>query len=89
MAEGHRILLTKEHAPMIEKAEALRPLGAEYPGGMTRMAHHFSLAPKAVSAIIPGARNEEQLSENVAASGKGGLSQEWRKRIDAVRADWS
>ncbi len=74
---------------MIEKAEALRPLGAEYPGGMARMAHHFSLAPKAVSAIIPGARNVKQLSENVAAAGGGGLSAEWRERIDAVRANWN
>ncbi len=73
---------------MIDRAERLRPLGEEYPGGMTRMAHHFSLAPQAVSAIIPGARNVNQVCENVAASGNGALSPQWRGRVDGVRSRW-
>ena len=72
----------------IEQAEELRELAADYPGGMTRMAHHFSLAPPAISCIIPGARNSVQLRDNVAASDGAPLSAEMRRRIDAVRAGW-
>jgi aryl-alcohol dehydrogenase-like predicted oxidoreductase len=72
----------------IEKAEALRPIGAAYPGGMTRMALHYSLTPQAISAIIPGARTLAQLEENVAASNGVGLPSSVRERIEAVRARW-
>jgi len=44
----------------IEMAEDLRHIAAAYPGGLTRLALHFSLAPHAVSCIIPGARNKAQ-----------------------------
>jgi aryl-alcohol dehydrogenase-like predicted oxidoreductase len=37
------------------------------------MALHFSLTPKAISAIIPGARAFDQLKENVSASNGVGL----------------
>ena len=58
----------------IEMAEALRPLGVAYDGGMTRMAHHFSLTPQAIMTIIPGARTIAQLEENVEASNGVGLA---------------
>ncbi len=73
----------------IEMAERLRPLGSEYEGGMTRMAHHFSLTPRAISAIIPGARTLEQLEENVAASNGAELSYKIREKIDNVRIEWN
>ena len=73
----------------IKMAERLRPLGAEYGGGMTRMAHHFSLTPRAISAIIPGARTLEQLEENVAASNGVGLPHEIRQKIEQIRIKWS
>jgi aryl-alcohol dehydrogenase-like predicted oxidoreductase len=88
IAEGHRILLSEDRGPMIQKAEDLRGLGEDYPGGMTRMAHHFSLTPRAVSAIIPGARTQEQLQQNVSASNGRGLPEGWRERIDQIRAGW-
>ena len=87
--EGHRAHLAGEKMMRrIEKAEQLRPLGETYEGGMTRMAHHFSLAPRAVSAIIPGARTIAQLEENVAASNGTGLAQGIRKEIDRIRSRW-
>jgi aryl-alcohol dehydrogenase-like predicted oxidoreductase len=72
----------------IELAEDLRPLGEEYDGGLTRLAHHFCLTPRAVSATIPGARTLEQLEDNVSASNRSGVSQEYRVKIDRVRTQW-
>jgi len=82
---GHRALLDGDRmAENIRKAEMLRPIAEAYEGGMTRMAHHFCLAPRAMSAIIPGARTIEQLEENVSASNSYGLPAETRAAIDAL-----
>jgi aryl-alcohol dehydrogenase-like predicted oxidoreductase len=70
-------------------AEDLRPLGDEYEGGQARLAHHFCLTPRAVSATIPGARTICQLESNVAASNGSGLPATYRGEIDRVRARWA
>ncbi|MGC9468579.1 MAG: aldo/keto reductase [Anaerolineae bacterium] len=71
---GHRALLDGDQVyDNIRRAEALRPVAEAYQGGMTRLALHYSLTPRAVSAVIPGARNQVQLEENVAASNGTGL----------------
>ena len=86
---GHRAHMAgKSMMKRIEMAEKLRPLSAEYDGGMTRMAHHFSLTPGAISAIIPGARTIEQLEDNVAASNGVGLPYKIREKIDQIRIGW-
>ncbi|MFT5375145.1 MAG: aryl-alcohol dehydrogenase-like predicted oxidoreductase [Candidatus Latescibacterota bacterium] len=72
----------------IERAETLKPLGAAYDGGLTRLAHHFSLSADAVSCIIPGARTSEQLHQNIAASNGGALDAEWKERVEAVQKTW-
>ena len=86
--EGHRARLDGRHAERIQQAEALRPLGAKYEGGMARLALHYSLAPDAVSAIIPGARTVAQLEENVRASGAPGLSAELRAELERLQEGW-
>jgi len=87
--EAHRATLDGDLlAERVRKAEMLRPLAESYPGGMTRLAHHFSLTPSAISAIIPGARTVEQLEENVAASNGAGLPADVRQQIDRVRRQW-
>lgn len=87
---GHRAHLAgSQMADRIAKAEALRPLAADYPGGMARLAHHFSLTSPAVSAIIPGARTIAQLEENVAAANATGLPAAIRAQVDAVRSTWT
>jgi aryl-alcohol dehydrogenase-like predicted oxidoreductase len=87
---GHRVSLEGDRArKLIEKAEDLRPLGEAYEGGMTRMALHFSLTPRAISAIIPGARTFDQLAENVSASNGIGLSEGVRVQIDPIRRRWN
>ena len=75
-------------AERLARAESLKPLGAEYEGGLTRLAHHFSLGAAAVSCIIPGARSSEQLRQNVAASNGGALGAAWLGRIAAVQRSW-
>ena len=81
----HRATLDKGALPgRIEEAEQYKPLGAEYPGGLTRLAHHFSLSHPAISCIIPGARSLEQLEENVAASDGNGLPDVIRRQIATV-----
>lgn len=85
VAKHHRATLDKDALPgRIESAERYRPIGAEYPGGLTRLAHHFSLSHPAVSCTIPGARSIEQLEENVAASDGVGLPDMVKREIDHV-----
>ena len=85
VADHHRASLDKDALPgRIEEAERYKSLGAEYPGGLTRLAHHFSLSHPAVSCTIPGARSIEQLEENVAASDGAGLTDDVRQRIDEL-----
>lgn len=86
---GHRAALDGARAAEnVARAADLAPLAAAYPGGMVRMALHFSLTPRAISAIIPGSRTLEQLEENVSASNGVGLSPEVRAQIERVRAAW-
>ena len=83
--EHHRATNDKDALPgRIELAERFRPLGDAYPGGLTRLAHHFSLSHPAVSCIIPGARNIKQLEENVSASNGFGLPTEIKTQIPAL-----
>jgi aryl-alcohol dehydrogenase-like predicted oxidoreductase len=72
----------------VKKTETLRPIAAAYEGGMTRLAHHFSLSSGDISAIIPGARTFAQLEENVAASNGTRLPSDIREKIDVVRKSW-
>jgi len=89
IAPGHRALLDGDRvAENVQKAETLRSLAEAYEGGMTRMAHHFCLTPRAMSAIIPGARTTGQLEENVSASNSLGLPAETRRQIECVRQAW-
>jgi aryl-alcohol dehydrogenase-like predicted oxidoreductase len=80
----HRLRLDAAKLPQrLPFAKQVEKSATHYAGGLTRMALHFSLTPSAVSCIIPGARNRQQLEENVRASG-GRLSAPWRERIDRI-----
>jgi aryl-alcohol dehydrogenase-like predicted oxidoreductase len=88
VTEGHRARLDGQHVERIRQAEDLRPVGAVYEGGIARLALHYSLAPEAVSALIPGARTVAQLEENVRASGGPGLSVELREELARIQRTW-
>ncbi len=86
---GHRAALDGDTAlERIRLVDDLRPLGDAYDGGMTRLAHHYSLTPPAISAIIPGARTPAQLQENVAASNGSGLPLERQRQIERIQQSW-
>ena len=53
------------------------------------MALHFSLTPSAISAIIPGARALEQITENVNASNGAGLPADIEHEIMQIRERWA
>ncbi len=90
VSSDHRATRAGQHMEQrIARAETLKPLGAQYEGGLTRLAHHFSLSASAVSCTIPGARTSAQLRENVASSNGGLLDPEWKARIAAVRETWN
>lgn len=86
----HRINLSGEDRTQkrIEMTEDLRPIGAGYEGGLTRMAHHFTLSQPAITTIIPGARTFQQLEENIASSNGTGLPASVRGQIEKVRPGW-
>lgn len=87
--KGNRAAMDGEKAlARLAQVEELRPLADDYPGGLTRLAHHFSLTPTAVSAIIPGARTVAQLEENVAASNGVGLPAAVRAEINQMQQKW-
>ncbi|TFG70162.1 MAG: aldo/keto reductase [Anaerolineales bacterium] len=86
---GHRALLDGDEMwDNVRKADQLRPIAEDYEGSMTRIAHHFSLTPRAVSAIIPGARTLKQVEENASASNGTGLPADIRREIMDIRAAW-
>ncbi|MEZ4861919.1 MAG: aldo/keto reductase [Caldilineaceae bacterium] len=53
-----------------------------------QFALQYAITPKAVSAAIPGARNLEQLTQNVAASNGVGLTEEAAAKVAIVQARW-
>ena len=89
VSKDHRATLDGDRMwENVRRAEDLRSIAEGYPGGITRLAHHFSLTPRAISVIIPGARTFAQLEENVAASNGVGLAEAVRAEIDHVRDGW-
>ncbi len=89
VAEGHRALLDGDRlAKNTERAETLRPPASRYEGGMARLALHFSLTPKAISAIIPGARSIGQLEQNAAASNGEGLPAQVLAQLESICGPW-
>jgi aryl-alcohol dehydrogenase-like predicted oxidoreductase len=73
----------------LELVDTLSHVTGAYPGGITRLAMHFSLSHPGVSCIIPGARNIAQLEQNVAASDGANLPAQVRVEIDRIAASWS
>jgi len=85
ISDEYRAYLDRDRVPArINQVESLRPIGKSYEGGLTRMALHYCLAPRAVLAVIPGARTIAQVEENVAASNGVGISPDLKSQIDMI-----
>ena len=89
VAGGHRARMDRQHLERIRQAEDLRPLSVAHEGGMARLALHYSLAPDAISALIPGARTVAQVEDNVRASGGPGLSTELLDELARIQKAWN
>ncbi len=74
----------------VQQAAAYQQLADRHANGsLGQYALRYAISPKAVTAAIPGARNLEQLTQNVAASNGVGLSPEELTEIAAIQAQWS
>jgi aryl-alcohol dehydrogenase-like predicted oxidoreductase len=84
--DGHRAKLQGDKlAADIERAEAFRELGTGRPGGMAELAMQYVLAEPRLSTTIPGARNEEQLRQNIANATAAPLTPDERRAIEAIQ----
>lgn len=85
VAAGHRAHLAgAKMAGLIERAERARSIVTGTDLTLGQFALRYCLAPKAVSAVIPGARSIEQLAQNVAASNGRGLDPEQVAAIERL-----
>ena len=88
--ETHRARLMRDRLPqLIERARDFQPLEERYQMPLATMALRFALSSPAVSCLIPGARNEEQLTANLRVSDAGALSPEILRDIEAIQASWA
>ncbi len=87
VAEGHRAHLAgAKMERLIAAAENYRSLAAEAGEPLGRFALRYAISSPAVSAVIPGARNVEQVEQNVAASNGVGLTPEQLAAVAAIQA---
>jgi aryl-alcohol dehydrogenase-like predicted oxidoreductase len=87
IAEGHRAHLAGDRMESrIERAEAFRPFAEQQEVTFGQFALRYAISSTAVSTAIPGARNIEQLTQNVAASNGYGLDAETLLKIGEIQA---
>lgn len=86
VSKDHRATLMRERLPvLIDRAEAFRALDGREGMLIAEIALRYALAPPAVSCIIPGARNREQLAANVQAGDGRPLSEALLREIAAIQ----
>lgn len=86
VADDHRAHRAgKAMEQRINAAEAFRQVADAAEMTMSHFALRYALSPSAVSAVIPGARNTEQLASNTAASNGSGLEESELARVAAIQ----
>ena len=65
----------------VDKTDRLKPIAAELGITMPQLALQYILASEAVSVVIPGAKNEQQVKQNAAAGTTEPLSDEIMEKI--------
>ena len=87
VAEGHRAHLAGDRMETrIQGAEQFRPYAEQQEITFGQLALRYAISPAAVSTAIPGARNIEQLTQNVAASNGYGLDEGTLVEIAEIQA---
>ncbi len=83
-------MLGDKVAGYVQQAEAYRQLADRHADlTLGQYALRYAISPNAVTAAIPGARNLEQLTQNIAASNGVGLSAAELDEIAAIQKQWS
>jgi aryl-alcohol dehydrogenase-like predicted oxidoreductase len=86
VSPDHRATLMRDRLPtLIEKTEAFRGLDGREGMTLAEIALRYALAPPCVSAIIPGARNRQQLEANLKAGDGRALSSTLLKEIATLQ----
>lgn len=88
VAQDHRAHLAgAKMEKLIAAAESYRALAAQSNLPLGQFALRYAISPQAVSAAIPGARNVDQLMQNLAASNGVGLTAAELVAVEAVQAE--
>jgi aryl-alcohol dehydrogenase-like predicted oxidoreductase len=91
LPEGSRLHETAQYGPPVDEeklfdiVDALEGVAAETGRSVPQIAINWLLARPTVSSVIIGARNEEQLRQNLGAVGWS-LTKEQAERLDAASA---
>lgn len=86
---NHRARLMGDRLPqLIECAHDFIPLEERYQMPLAHIALQYALSPDVVSCLIPGARNSQQLQDNLAAADAEALLPEMLRDIEAIQSRW-
>lgn len=89
VSQNNRARLMGDRLPqLIERARDFVTLSARYQMPLSQIALRYALSPAAVSCIIPGARNREQLENNLSVADAEALSPELLRDIAAIQSQW-
>lgn len=86
--ENRASLLGDKVDAYVDQAAAFARVMPDDGWTLGQFALRYAITPLAVSAAIPGARNREQLLQNVTASDGAGLSAEEQAGVAIVQARW-
>lgn len=86
--ENRASLLGDKVNEYVDQAAAFARVMPDDGWTLGQFALRYAITPPAVSAAIPGARNREQLRQNVTASDGAGLSAEEQAGVAIVQARW-
>lgn len=86
--ENRASLLGDKVDEYVDQAAAFARVMPDDGWTLGQFALRYAITPPAVSAAIPGARNREQLLQNVTASDGAGLSAEEQAGVAIVQARW-
>lgn len=86
--ENRASLLGDKVNEYVDQAAAFARVMPDDGWTLGQFALRYAITPPAVSAAIPGARNREQLLQNVTASDGAGLSAEEQAGVAIVQARW-
>lgn len=88
VSKDHRATLMGDRLPgLVEQAQAFRRFDGRDGRSLTEIALGYALSPSSISCIIPGARTQEQLNDNVAAGNGEAIEGDLMRDLEATQRD--